>query len=182
MIARFSQSALTPTSTPIPTLTTTPAPTNIVLAAEERTVAPNGTTSVPIRLEKAIQVGSLNFSLRYDTSVVKVNQVEAGDLAGGALFQASTRDAGIIRFGVAAQGTEGISGDGPLAHVQFTAMGPRGTQSALSLGDLLVTDTRGVSLSLNLRNGRVIIESRLKADYDGDGKITAKDALAALKM
>jgi hypothetical protein len=143
-------------------------------------VAPNATVTIAIKLEKAARLGSLTFSLRYAPSVVQVNQVRARDLTQGALFEASTREPGIIRFGVAAPG--GITGEGSLAQVEFTALGSAGSRSDLILGDLLATDTDGQSLGVNLQNGLVTIESRLRGDYDGDGRLTAKDALAALKI
>ena len=174
------------TSTPTPAVITTPTPaarpTDTLLLAEERTVSTNGKTTIPIRLDKADRLGSLNFSLRYDPVVLKVNKAESGDLAGGTLFQANIQDAGIIRFGVIAQGTAGITGDGPVAHVEFVALGARGKQSQLTLGDLMATDTSGARLGVTLRAGRVTIETKMKGDYDGDGKVTAKDSLAALKM
>jgi len=170
--------------TPAPAATGAPAlkATDASLMAEERTVSPNGKTTIPIRLDKASRLGSLNFSLRYDPAVLKVNKAESGDLAGGTLFQANIQDTGIIRFGVIAQGTAGITGDGPVAHVEFVALGARGKQSQITLEDLMATDTAGARLGVTLRAGRVTIETKMKGDYDGDGKVTAKDSLAALKM
>jgi hypothetical protein len=150
------------------------------LLAERRNVAPNATVTIAIKLEKAARLGSLTFSLRYAPSVVQVNQVRAQELTQGALFQASTREPGIIRFGVAAPG--GITGEGSLAQVEFAALGSAGSRSDLTLGDLLATDTDGQRLGVNLQNGLVTIESKRKGDYDGDGRLTAKDALAALKI
>lgn len=165
-----------------PTPTEPPRPTAITLLAEERLVKPNGTVSLPIRLERASRIGSMNFSLRYDPAVVRVNRVDPGDLIGGALFQASTREVGIIRFGLAISTADGITGEGPLAYVEFQAVGGIGSRSDLVLRDLLATDTTGGRIDLTLRNGRVTIQARLTGDYDGDGRLTAKDALAALKM
>jgi len=176
-----------PGPTPTSTRTPTPAPSpasglaGTTLLAEKRITAPNSTVVVPIRLEKVNNMGSLNFSLRYDPSVLKVVKVDAGDLVGGSLFQANTREAGIIRFGVVAQGA-GISGDGPVAHVVFTASGARGSSAQLTMGDLMATNTGGANLNLNLRNGRINMATKLKGDYDGDGKVTVKDSLAALRM
>ncbi len=176
------QPTVTPPPQPTTTPTATPIPTSSTLSVEDRTAAPNGTVTVPVRLTRASQLRSLNFSLRYDPNVLKVNRVDAGDLVGGALFQPSTRDAGIIRFGVVVQGTTWISGDGPVAHVVFTASGSSGSQSSLTLGDIIATDAGGTRQNLNLSSGRVTISVKLKGDYDGDGRVTMKDALAALQM
>lgn len=175
-----------PTLTPAPTPQATPTPptrqVDTTLIAEERMAAPGSAVSLPVRLERASRLGSLSFSIRYDPAVVSVSRVDGGNLVAGYLFQSNTRGAGIIRFGIATQGTEGISGDGPVAYVVFTATGPRGSSSAITLGDLLASDSSGGRIILNLRNGRITTGAKVKGDYDGDGRLTAKDALAALKM
>ena len=43
----------------------------------------------------------MNFSLRYDSSVLRASKAEVGDLVRGALFQTNTQEQGIICFGVA---------------------------------------------------------------------------------
>ena len=125
----------------------------------------------------------MNFSLSYDPAVVRVDKVEAGTPVRGALFRASTQEAGIIRFGVAVQSGEGIiTGDGPIAHVGFVAVGSEGTASDLTLGDPFARDVGGSDVGLDLEHGLVVIEERRKGDHDGDGCVTSDDALAALRM
>ena len=185
-IAALPLPALTPPPAVTPTPAITPIPalrqTDAGLIAESRVAASGGTVTVPIRLERASKVGSLNFSISYAPQVLKVVRVDGGDLGRGALFQANTRDNGVIRFGVATQGTDGVTGDGPVAHIVFTVAGAAGARSSLTLGDMLVTDTGGTRLGLKLQNGSITIGTKVKGDYDGDGRLTAKDALAALKM
>lgn len=93
-----------PTLRPSPTPPVVAIPTDASLVADRRSVPPGGTVSVPVRLERAESIGSTNFTLTYDTAVVSLNKVDVGDLVRGiALFRANTKDAGIIRFGVAVQ-------------------------------------------------------------------------------
>ena len=173
----------TPTATPTPTPTATPPSAEIVagtLAVESRTVAPHGTVRVPVRFVDASDIASMNLSLTYDAQVLEVMKVERGSLLPGALFQPNTRESGIIRFGLAA--TTGRSGTGTLAYITFKALADEGT-TPLTLSDVFVTDAQGRAVSPGLRHGTVTIEEKaLKGDWNGDGKITELDALAALKM
>ncbi len=144
-------------------------------------MAPGGTVTVPIRLEKAENIGSMNFILTYNPKVVKVNKVEPGSLLSGVMFVPNWREPPVIRFGFAT--TDGVSGSGPLAHIEFEAIGSEGSSSPLTLSEILPKDTIGRTLLLGTQHGMVTIEKeRLSGDYDGDGKVTARDALAALRM
>lgn len=183
-VAPAPPAAATPQPRVTPPAPAFPAPisTSTVLMAPERSVGANATVTVPLQLERATRLGSINFALRYDARVVKVGQVQVGDLVRGSLFQASTREDGVVRFGVAAPPGAGISGDGPVAHMELRAVGSLGSRTELVLEELLATDAAGARVALNLRHGRVTIQAKLRGDYDGDGRLTAKDALAALRM
>ena len=124
----------------------------------------------------------MNFTLTYDPTVVSVNQVQVGDMVRGALFRANIAEPGIIRFGVAVQSGQEISGAGPVAHVEFTALGPEGSSSALTMADPFATDVGTKRLSVGLIDGLVTIEEKPLGDYNGDRCPGVKDALAALQM
>ena len=156
--------------------------TRTTLLAQRRSVAPGDTVTVPVYLERARQLGSMNFTLTYDPTVVRVNQVHVGDLVRGALFRANTTAPGVIRFGVVVQSGQEITGIGPVAHMNFTALGPEGSGSDLTLGDIFATDVGGAHLELGLEFGRVRIEQKPQGDYDGDRSLTPRDALAALQI
>ena len=133
-------------------------------------------------LERADGLGSMNFSLRYNPAVVRANKAEVGDLARGSLFRANTQEAGIIHFGVAVQSGQEITGDGPVAYVEFTAVGPEGTSTNLTLVDPFTKGVGGSDVGLHLQHGLLVIEAKTKGEYDGDKCVTFRDALAALKM
>ena len=170
------------------TTTATTTGTGAMLIAESRTAAPNSTVQVPIRLDKASSIGSMNFVLTYNAQVLKVNKVDSGSLVSGALFTPNFKTPPQVRFGLATSG--GISGSGSVAYIEFQVIGAAGSSSPLALSEVDTTDTSGKSVTVTTQNGTVTVASgaaggaggKMKGDYNGDGKVTELDALAALKM
>jgi hypothetical protein len=162
--------------------TSTTTGTGAALVAESRTAAPNSTVQVPIRLDRASNIGSMNFVLTYNAQVIKVNKVDSGSLLSGALFTPNYKTPPEVRFGLAT--SEGISGSGTVAYIEFQVIGAAGSSSPLTFSELSTTDTSGKSVALTTQNGTVTVASggNVKGDYNGDGKVTELDALAALKM
>ncbi|MCD6567956.1 MAG: hypothetical protein J7K94_04380 [Dehalococcoidia bacterium] len=164
-----------------PPPTPTPTPTGTALVAESRTMAPSGTVQVPIRLEKAENIGSMNFVLTYDPNVLKVARVDKGSLLSGIAFAPNYKEPPVIRFGFATK--DGVSGSGSVVYVEFEAIGSEGSSSPLTLSEILTKDISGQTISLSTQKGKVTIQQKtLKGDYNGDGKVTELDALAALRM
>ena len=169
---------------PMPPETTTS--TGAALVAESRTAAPNSTVQLPIRLDKAGNIGSMNFVLTYDPQVLKVNKVDSGSLLSGALFTPNYKTPPLVRFGLAT--SSGVSGSGSVAHIEFQVIGAAGSSSPLTLSEVDTTDTSGKPVAVTTQDGTVTVASgtgpggKMKGDYNGDGKVTELDALAALKM
>ncbi|MBN1189961.1 MAG: hypothetical protein JXA46_09425 [Dehalococcoidales bacterium] len=192
-IGNIINSTLSPAVTPsqTPAATTTPAGTSRPTAtaaagvpsliADSRTVAPGGNVQVPIRLENVKDFGSMNFVLTYDPKVLQVTRVDKGSLLSGIMFVPNFETPPVIRFGFAA--SRGISGSGSVAYVEFKAIGGAGESSSLTLSEVLAENDAGNPVSLRVSNGKVTIKSdRLLGDYNGDGRVTEVDALAALRM
>ncbi|MCI0784824.1 MAG: hypothetical protein J4O03_06335 [Chloroflexi bacterium] len=111
-----------PTSTPFPTPTAHPSPegpTATPLPPPTPMAAPR--IEVPVYLTGATNVGSLEFVLVYEPSVLEVVSVEKGTLARTALIDSGSRTAG--RVWTAVIDTNGISGNGPVAVVSFNVVG-----------------------------------------------------------
>ena len=155
-------------------------PRGTVLTAESRTVAPGGTAQVPIMMDNAQNVGSLGFQLSYDPAVVQVVNVPKGALLAPASFTSNTQQPGLIIFGFAT--TQAVSGDGSAAIVEFKAVGAQGSSSALTLSQVEATDASGASVSVEMFGGQVTIAQLSQGDINGDNKVSALDALRALRM
>jgi hypothetical protein len=158
--------------------------TGAALIAESRTADPNSTVQVPIRLDRAANIGSMNFVLTYNAQVLKVNKVDSGSLVSGALFTPNFKTPPQVRFGLAS--SDGINGSGSVAYIEFQVIGAAGTSSPLTLGEVDTTDTSGKAVTVTTANGTVTVASATGSgdipDWDGNGKVDELDALAALKM
>jgi len=151
------------------------------LVGELRTAIPGGTVSVPVRLQNVGDVGSLNFNVTYDSSVINIDRVDKGSLLSGISFVVNPNETGIIRFGFAT--VNGISGTGPIGYIVCNAVGSAGSSTPLTISEVEATDSSGNPFTLQTISGLVIINSdRDIGDSNGDGVLTELDALAALRM
>ena len=131
-------------STPVPTPVTKVAPTPLPKAdptSSRKLIDPIvllTNVNVPIHLTGAENIGSLEFVLTYDPSVLEVSGVEAGGLAQSALFDFGTRSPGRLWAGLI--DSEGINGDGPIAVVSFKVVGPGASTSLLALENITTYD------------------------------------------
>jgi hypothetical protein len=70
-----------------------------------------------ILIENAKDVGSLQLTISYDASLVKITEVKAEKLGKNALFEFNKDMAGFLIIGVV--DSAGINGSGPIAQVSF---------------------------------------------------------------
>jgi hypothetical protein len=152
-----------PDPTPIPDMIVAPtkSPTVVPAPAPELTgaVVLPSTITVPIYLTDAKNIGSLEFVLTYDPSVLEVSNVEAGDLAQNALFDFGTRDMGRLWAGMI--DTDGINGDGPVAVVSFKVIGPGASASQLTLENVFTYDASSLlDILTDATSGSFTVESQ----------------------
>ena len=152
----------------------------ITLGVENRMASPGGTVLVPIMLDKANDISGLAFSLSYDSTVIEVVAVQQGSLLAPAKFTYSAKDPGMIRFGFSAD--EPISGHGSAAVVEFRVIGDLKGGTGLALSRRLVSDSYSRPLPVELTDGELTVGFRIVGDGDGDGAVSALDALIALRM
>ena len=135
-------------STPIPTsppdVVSTRSPTAVPTLSPQAAdpVVLASTVNVPIYLTGAKNVGSLEFVLTYDPTVLEVSEVEAGGLAQNSLFDFGVRVPGRLWAGLI--DTDGINGDGPVAVVSFKVIGPGSSTSRLTLENVSTYDARSL--------------------------------------
>ena len=94
----------------------TPAPDGPPLASPTESPV-SQTLEVPIRARGASQLGSLEFVLVYEPSLLEVVEVKPGPLASNALIEFDNGTPGRLWAGIV--DANGISGEGPLAVVSF---------------------------------------------------------------
>jgi hypothetical protein len=108
----------------------------LTISVSDTTGAKGSTVEVPINLEGASEVGSMDIVLNYDANVLSAVDVEAGALGKNALIESNTaRDGEVI---IALADSSGINGDGTVASVTFEVIGDASTTSYLTLEEVLV--------------------------------------------
>ena len=151
----------TPTPVPMPTPEHTQAPIESA-PPPVATAAPgalNRIISVPILATKAINVGSLEFTLVYDPDKLEFTQVERGLLSGNSLIDSSSSESG--RLWAAIIDSQGINGSGTVAVVKFMVReGVTGSMplilenivafDAITLVDIVTRTTHGEFDTTNL--------------------------------
>ena len=152
-------------STPVPTLVAKVAPTPLPKAdptSSRKLIDPIvllTNVNVPIHLTGAENIGSLEFVLTYDPSVLEVSGVEAGGLAQSALFDFGTRSLGRLWAGLI--DSEGINGDGPIAIVSFKVVGPGASTSLLALENITTYDASSLlDILTNATSGSFTVDGR----------------------
>ena len=159
--------------TAVPDTASTPVPTSVAKLAPTPLPKANPTSSrkmidpvvllpnvnVPIHLTGAENIGSLEFVLTYDPSVLEVSGVEAGGLAQSALFDFGTRSPGRLWAGLI--DSEGINGDGPIAVVSFKVVGPGASTSLLALENITTYNASSLlDILTNATSGSFTVDGR----------------------
>ena len=157
-----------------------PVPSGATLRVGSRIASPNSTVLVPIRLEKGEQVGSLGFNANYDPTVARAIRVYRGARMSPATFSFNAATPGLIRIGAAAH--DAVTGDGSAAVIEFRIVGKRGSYSDITLTDMEVSDFSGARRSIDVHHGSLTVDAAGVGDGNGDGRITAVDALIAMRM
>lgn len=170
-----------PTRVPLATPTPTPSPTSTPRPTAEATAVPNPTTAplpaptqpptpaptavlpkevkVPVLLEGAANVGSLEFVLSYEPTVLEVTGVEKGFMANNALLDSSIRTPGLVWTGII--DVNGISGDGSAAIITFAVVGDAGSNTALRLDSVVAYDASTLlDIITSASGGHFIVNDR----------------------
>ncbi|MBL8797515.1 MAG: hypothetical protein JNM56_26685 [Planctomycetia bacterium] len=165
----------------------TPEPANVnrfTVQAGVRRAKPGETVQVPIYLLNPSGVANLNTTVAYTPTVATAQgKPLRGNVLGNALFEANAAEAGLARVGFA--GAKPVTDSGILAHVAFRAVGKPGDHTVLRVAVTTANGTDGKPLTADTIDGSVIIvgeSGKIPGDHDGDGLVTAGDALSALKM
>ena len=156
------------------------SPDATALILESR-VSPTGSTlRLPVKLQRIEGVSSLGFTLNYDPDSLRVTAVERGSRLTEESFSYNTDTAGQVRFGVAV--TKGTGSGGTAAVVEFQVIAADGSLSPLTISDALMIHSTGGELTVELVSAEFKVGAKIQGDGNGDGLVTALDALLALKM
>jgi len=165
-----------------PTPSPTPTPNrSMSLEAKHYRVDRGETIQIPIYLNYGDDIANLNFTVGYDPNVARPEGNAAkGNMLSGSLFSSNAAETGLFRGAFA--GTTGVSGTGTVAYIPFKANGPAGSKTPLTLAVSTINQPAGRIPTIAVIHGSITIAGMLQGDCDGDGKLSAIDALCALEM
>ena len=154
------------------------------LTFESRSKPSGSSVQIPLTLSGIEEkIGNMDMTLSYDPSVLEATEAIKGGLTRDSLFDYNIPDEGTIKISLA--DSEGFSGEGSIAYVNFNVIGVEGSSSPLQITAMMANkanDYEELDIQTNDGEFRVISIEEGMGDGDGDGKYTALDALYALQM
>ncbi|OFV68385.1 MAG: Cellulosome anchoring protein, cohesin region domain protein [Candidatus Syntrophoarchaeum caldarius] len=172
---------ITPAPTSAPSVT---PPEFSGLIFESRSKSSGSTVQIPLTLKGVTdKIGNMDITLSYDPSVLEATEVIKGGLTTTSLFEYNLIDWGTIKISLADKA--GFSGDGSIAYVKFNVIGYEGSVSPLEIVSLSANRAADLAaMDIPTQDGlfTVLSVEECRGDCNGDGKITAADALCALQM
>ncbi|MBN2489031.1 MAG: hypothetical protein JXA98_08390 [Methanosarcinaceae archaeon] len=152
---------------------------SVTVSVSDTTGGSGATVEVPINLEGATDVGSMDIVLSYDAAVLQAIGVEAGELGKNAYIESNTAGDGEVIIALA--DASGISGNGPVAVVSFEVIGDTGASSPLTLGDISVHDIERVEVITTTTDGTFsVTDETSSAGYESAGVLAIGAILMAL--
>ena len=118
-------------------------------------------------------VAGYQASLQFDTTALRyVSGANADFLPAGAFFVEPVVEGNLVKLNAASLAGES-NGDGTLAKLTFEVIAAKA--SALTLSDVLLTDTEGIAYVPNVENAEITEPTGLKGDVNGDGIVNIQD-------
>lgn len=160
------------------------AVTKFTVQVGVRRAKPGEIVQVPVYLLNPGGVMNLNTTVSYTQGVATTEgKPSRGNVLGTSLFEANAVEAGIVRIGFA--GSKPVADSGTISHIAFKAVGKPGDRTILKVAVATANGADGKAMTAETIDGEVLIvgtDGKTPGDADGDGVISAGDALAALKM
>lgn len=136
--------------------------------------APGLPVEVPVHLSGAQGLGSASLTVTYDPKVVTLSEARNGAIARSQLTWRHDAAAGILVMLLTTSLPTGLSGDGAVAVLTFTAKeGAVGQVSPLALGIKSAVHADGTQAALDPSSGT--FRNGVPGDVNGDGKVDTSD-------
>ncbi len=169
--------------------TTPPGPASaagLTVQAGSRRAQAGETVTIPVWLTHGTGVANINLTISYDPAIARAEgQVAQGNLIGRkTAFEANSQQPGVVKVGLAGR-SDLESPDGTLAQVTFRITGKAGDKATLRVAVTDVGGASGAAPKAATVDGEILVvgpDGQVPGDSDGDGTLTAADALNALKM
>jgi hypothetical protein len=133
----------------------------VTLSVQSQTAASGGTVTVPIAIAGASSIGAMDLTVTYDPAVLTFVEAKTGALSTNGMVQAKETRPGTVR--VAFVDSSGVTGDGVIITLAFTAKGANGASSKVDLASRGVYNLDRVDVPVTTQGGTVTIGSGAKS-------------------
>lgn len=123
------------------------------------------TVDVPLTVNNAENIGSLDIVITYDPTILQVEGVSKGELNNG-MISSNTDTDGILSIAIADQ--NGIEGDGEIGVISFSVVNETGS-SPLKVESLSVYDTDSLELNAASEDGSFTVTESQDSDKSENG-------------
>ena len=127
-------------------------------------------------------IGNMDLILGYSSSILEPIEIVKGSLTSESLFDYNIVGESIL---ISLADNAGITSDGSIAYILCNVVGNEGSSCSLVIEEIAANSANDYEpLSLLTRDGIFLVTDSQESigDCNGDGKLTAVDALCALQM
>jgi len=116
---------------------------------------------IPINVEDASGIAGFQAAVTYDASVVQATEVAAGELTLGWMITPNMKNEGQIKVVGIDTSLRGLqSSSGSLVKLRFKIVGKSGKKSSLKFTMCKLSDTSGVEIPSNCKQGNIKINNK----------------------
>lgn len=145
----------------------------LVIGIEKVYAYQNSTIEVPIVMHNASDVGSVEFYLHGNASVLNVSDVSKSELTANSLLQWSSNESNLKILVIDAAG---INGHGALVYLTVTVVGAPCSMSKLNLSGLEISNAASMDeIPATIHNGTLVVKSAVDNETSSEDNKTIKD-------
>ncbi len=160
----------------MPTTPETPATTDTVVSISPATVASPAVgeqLTLSLNITKGETVAGYQATVQFDTTALQfVSGVNGDFLPAGVFFVQPVVEGNLVKLNAVSLEGE-TEGDGTLATLTFQVITIK--ESAITLSNVLLTDSEGIGYVPNLENAEITATQLFKGDVNGDGIVDIRD-------
>jgi hypothetical protein len=127
----------------------------VTVSVADTSIGTGGSADVPVTISGADRLGGMDLTVTYDPAVLKYTGVKQGDLTKNGLIEAKEAEPGRVNIGFI--NAAGISGDGTLLTLGFTATGAKGTSSPVTVVNRGGFTTSHLDVPATVNSGTVTV-------------------------
>lgn len=134
---------------------------SVTVSVSDSSIGAGGTADIPVTISGADNMAGMDLTVTYDPGVLEFTGVKQGDLTKNGLVEANEVLPGTVNIGFV--NPAGISGDGTLYTLGFTAVGEKGASSPVTLVNRGAFNLDRLDVPLAVTGGTVTVGDKAMA-------------------